>query len=64
VLILGERHLYQVLSAYTRFYNERRPHQGLGQQCPVPLARGPGQGSIRRCEVLGGILHDYYCEAS
>jgi hypothetical protein len=48
-----------VLSEYTKFYNERRPHQGLGQQCPVPLPRGPDQGPIRCQDVLGGILHDY-----
>jgi transposase InsO family protein len=58
-LILNERHLYRVLSEYTRFYNERRPHQGLGQQCPVPLARGPDQGPVQRRDVLGGMLHDY-----
>jgi transposase InsO family protein len=59
LLILGERHLYRVLSEYIMFYNERRPHQGLGQQCPVPLPRGTGQGPIRCRDVLGGILHDY-----
>jgi transposase InsO family protein len=64
LLILGEQHLYRVLSEYTAFYNERRPHQGLGQQCPVPLARGPGQGPICCREVLGGILHDYDRQAA
>jgi transposase InsO family protein len=59
LLILNERHLYRVLSEYTRLYNERRPHQGLGQQCPVPLARGPAQGAVHRRDVLGGIVHDY-----
>jgi transposase InsO family protein len=59
LLILYEQHLHRVLNEYTRFYNERRPHQGLEQQCPVPLARGPDQGSIHRRDVLGGILHDY-----
>jgi transposase InsO family protein len=30
LLILGERHLQQVLRAYVTFFNTRRPHQGLG----------------------------------
>jgi hypothetical protein len=59
LLILGERHLLRVLTAYTNFYNQHRPHQGLDQQCPIPLARGPGQGPIVRRDVLGGIIHDY-----
>ncbi|HWE60504.1 MAG TPA: integrase core domain-containing protein [Chloroflexota bacterium] len=59
LLILNERHLQRVLSEYVTFYNERRPHQALGQQCPIPLARGPGSGPIHRHEVLGGIIHDY-----
>jgi transposase InsO family protein len=64
LLILSERHLHRVLTAYVRFYNERRPHQGLGQACPVPLAQGPGHGPIERHDLLGGILHDYYRPAA
>jgi transposase InsO family protein len=59
VLILGERHLLRVLTVYTDFYNQRRPHQGLEQRCPIPLARGPGCGPISRRDLLGGIIHDY-----
>jgi hypothetical protein len=36
LLILGERHLHRVLREYVTFFNQRRPHQGLGQQCPMP----------------------------
>jgi transposase InsO family protein len=59
LLILNERHLYRVLREDARFYDERRPHQALGQQCPVPLARGPAQGHVHCRDVLGGMLHDY-----
>jgi transposase InsO family protein len=64
LLILGERHLLQVLTTYTNFYNQRRPHQGLGQRCPVPLPSGLGTGPVRCRDVLGGILHDYHREAA
>jgi transposase InsO family protein len=59
LLILSERHAGRVLREYTAFYNERRPHQGLGQSCPVPTANDPGQGLLQRREVLGGLIHDY-----
>jgi transposase InsO family protein len=59
LLILNEHHLLRVLTAYATFYNERRPHQGLVQACPVPLAPSSGDGPIQCRDVLGGILHDY-----
>jgi putative transposase len=59
LIILNERHLHRVLSAYVEFFNRRRPHQGLGQRCPIPLAAGPHQGDVQRQEILGGIIHDY-----
>jgi transposase InsO family protein len=39
LLIVGEGHLERVLSEYVRFYNQRRPHQGIGQRIPVPPVR-------------------------
>jgi len=59
LLILNERHLGRVLSAYIAHFNHRRPHQGLGQRCPVPLARGPATGAVQRRDVLGGLIHEY-----
>ena len=64
LLILSERHLRRVLTAFVAYYNERRPHQGLQQQCPVPLAPDSGDGRIARRDVLTGIIHDYYREAA
>jgi len=64
LLILGERHLHYVLTAYVAYYNHARPHQGIEQRCPVPLTNVVGAGPIERRDVLGGVLHDYYRRAA
>jgi putative transposase len=62
MLIYGERHLRSVPGQYVRHYNWHRPHQSRQQ-------RPPGQGSqpdaplnlpVRRREVLGGVINEYY----
>ena len=55
VLIIGERHLREVLAEYARHYNEHRPHQGLQQE---PPQREPGHAvditaRIERKQVIG-----------
>jgi putative transposase len=64
ILILGERHLRRVLTAYLAYYNQARAHQGIDQQCPVPLEHLARAGPIERRDILGGVLHDYYRRAS
>jgi putative transposase len=64
LIILNGRHLQRVLAAYVNYYNERRPHQGLQQQCPVLLAPDGADGRIVTRDVLAGITHDYYREAA
>ena len=64
LLILSERHLRRVLLEYRDYFNYRRPHQGLAQQCPVLSLGGPGDGRVYRRDLLGGILHDYCREAA
>ena len=64
VLILGEGHLYRVLTAYVDYFNHARPHQGIDQRCPVPLASTARDGPIERRDSLGGLLHDYYRRAA
>jgi transposase len=60
LLILNEAHLRRVLSAFTTYYNTRRPHQSLGQQSPIRRQQSTHAGPIQRRSVLGGIVNDYY----
>ena len=64
LLIANEAHLRRVLAAYVAHYNEARPHQGLEQDCPIPLMAPPPGGVVRRRDRLGGLLHEYYREAA
>ncbi len=64
LLILGEAHLHRVLTAYVAHCNRARPHQGLGQQTPVPQDRQAWRGPVRRRDVLGGLLHEYSREVA
>ncbi len=64
LLIMNEWHLQRVLAEYVAYFNHARPHQGIGQQCPVAQERDFVQGPICRREVLGGIIHDYYRRAA
>ena len=60
VLILGERQLLRVLREYVTYFNEQRPHQGIGQGVPASAANGrPPGGTVIREPVLGGLHHSY-----
>ena len=59
IIVLSEGHLRRVLREYGDYYNRARPHQGIEQQCPVPLDPAPHTGPIERRDILGGVLHDY-----
>ncbi|SRR5258706_9196894 len=63
LLILNQRHLWNVLTEYTAHYNVARPHQGLEQQAPIPF-RASREGQVRRRDVLGGVINDYYRQAA
>ena len=62
VLILGERHLREILAGYVSHYNGHRPHQGMQQEPPL---RRPGHAvditaRIERRRVLGGLISEYH----
>jgi putative transposase len=63
LLILGPRHLEQVLREYVAHYNTARPHRALELRAPLApghLAppRRPVEAVLRR-ERLGGLIHEY-----
>ena len=64
LLIINELHLEYVLREYNQYYNQARPHQGLRQHIPESTHQEPGHGAVRRRNVLGGLIHDYYREAA
>ena len=60
LLIINQAHLTRVLREFIDYYNRARPHQGLKQQIPIAAPTSRNTGTIRRRDVLGGIIHDYY----
>jgi putative transposase len=66
-LILGRRHLDHVLASYVRHYNAERPHRGIELRVPEkqshvdPVETVP---EIKRRDLLGGLIHEYYSVAA
>ncbi len=63
LLILHERQLQPVLHGYVAYFNQARPHQGIGQQIPqqrrsVPSSQDAGNKVIA-LPVVSGLHHDY-----
>ena len=61
ILILGRRHLEQVLRVYRQHYNEHRPHRALrllppNGRDPTPLNAAD---RLHRRDLLGGLIHEY-----
>jgi transposase InsO family protein len=60
VLVLGEQHLQATLVEYCRYFNEARPHQGIGQRVPGgPQASLERKGSVVATAYLNGLHHSY-----
>lgn len=67
ILILGEKHLHQVVKEYVQYYNSARPHQRIGQTIPELVRPGlQGLPSVDGADpkiisfpILGGLHHDY-----
>jgi putative transposase len=61
VLVFGRCHLHSVLSTYVEHYNRARPHRGLSLRPPdpAPATQVTVEKSVRRRDVLGGLIHEY-----
>jgi transposase InsO family protein len=69
VLVHNELHLQRVLDEYRRYFNEARPHQGIGHRRPGAFVR-PARAAtpVRPATivvrpVLDGLHHDYRAAA-
>ena len=63
LLIFGRGHLEHVLRGYVAHYNAERPHRALALAAPArepPPTAGSAPAEIRRRDVLGGVIHEYY----
>ena len=66
-LIWGRRHLDRTLRIYADHYNRGRPHRALALATPLAEARDPNPVSprdVRRRDLLGGLIHEYYGAAA
>ena len=59
LLVLSRRHLEVVLCEYVEHYNWARPHRGLDLLPPRAMAPSGSASTIRRHDVLGGLIHEY-----
>jgi transposase InsO family protein len=65
ILIVGHRHLERVLRDYVKHHNEQRPHRGIDLAVPAGSAEPTVANlEVRRHEVLGGLIHEYYPAAA
>jgi hypothetical protein len=65
MIITSEEQLRKALKEYVEFYNQERPHQGLGNRIPEPgqeFRQDLKAGNIRRKQRLGGLLNVYFRE--
>jgi putative transposase len=62
-LIFHEKQLHRLLNSYVLYFNQARPHQGLGQRIPDPPALSASvshqSNKMISVPVLGGLHHDY-----
>jgi putative transposase len=66
LLIVGRRHLEEVLRIYLSHSNGERPHRSLALDTPAgqpPAARGSPTPTVLRRDALGGLIHEYAAAA-
>jgi transposase InsO family protein len=62
-LIFQEKQCYRLLTEYVAYFNQARPHQGLGQRIPDPFVSSAPlsnpSSQVIAIPLLGGLHHDY-----
>ena len=58
MLISGESHLRQILSAYAAYYNQMRTHLALQKDAPLHRAV-QRSGELVAIPILAGLHHQY-----
>ncbi len=66
MLVWNQFHLIHALREYEQHYDSHRPHRGISNARPLRPLPGPISKSatitrltIRLCDRLGGLLHEY-----
>jgi putative transposase len=60
VIVIDDQHLGRLVAQYKEYFNEARPHQGIGQRIPgKPAIAIDITKPIVAKPVLGGLHHDY-----
>jgi transposase InsO family protein len=62
ILIYDDRHLERIVVEYTAYFNQERPHQGIGQRIPdqYDMAKSkPTRGQVTSKAILGGLHYSY-----
>ena len=65
VIVLNDRHLKRLLTAYIAYYHRFRTHLSLAMDCPQPRAvQPPETGGVRVVPEVGGLHHHYERQAA
>jgi hypothetical protein len=60
IIVLNERHLHRIVSAYLAYYDQARPHLSLERNAPVPRqVEPPALGPVVCEPMVGGRHHRY-----
>jgi putative transposase len=70
-IFFSEAQLQSVLKEYQSYYNQARPHQGLGQRIPnsretneLPMIKGASLKKVVSRPIFEGLHHVYYGSAA
>ena len=65
VIVLNDRHLKRLLTAYIAYYHRFRTHLALAMDCPHPRAvQPPETGGVIALPAVGGLHHHYERQAA